>query len=268
MTRYDAVNRVLVRVLILNLAVAGAKLVFGYATGAVSIISDGFHSLTDAASNVMGIVGLRASLKPPDDDHPYGHRKYETLAAAGIFIFLLLVVVEVIRVRARPAGRWRGAAGHVLQLRRDDRDAGDQPASWCAMRGARGRRLNSELLLADAIAHAQRRADVVRGVDFAGRGVARLSRPGRDRRAGDRRSSSRGPAGRSRATRRASWRIGRAGRRRHPPRRDGHAATSSAAIASGRAGRPTTRSWICTSGFRPTCRSTKPTGCRTSSRIG
>ncbi len=96
-TRYAAVLRVLVRVLFLNLAVAAAKLVFGYATGAVSIISDGFHSLTDAAANVMAIVGLRASRKPPDDDHPYGHRKYETLAAASIFMLLLLVVVGVIR---------------------------------------------------------------------------------------------------------------------------------------------------------------------------
>jgi cation diffusion facilitator family transporter len=97
LTRSGAVSRVLLRVLILNLAVAGAKLAFGYATGAVSIISDGFHSLTDSASNVVGLVGLRASRKPPDEDHPYGHRKYETLAAAGIFVFLLLVVVEVSR---------------------------------------------------------------------------------------------------------------------------------------------------------------------------
>jgi cation diffusion facilitator family transporter len=97
LTRHSAVNRVLFRVLILNLAVAAAKLALGYATGAVSIISDGFHSLTDSASNIVGLVGLRASRKPPDEDHPYGHRKYETLAAAGIFIFLLLVVVEVSR---------------------------------------------------------------------------------------------------------------------------------------------------------------------------
>lgn len=76
---------------------AGAKLSFGYATGTLSIISDGFHSLTDSAANVMGLVGTRASRKPPDEDHPYGHRKFETLAAAGIFVFLLLAVVEVAR---------------------------------------------------------------------------------------------------------------------------------------------------------------------------
>jgi len=114
LTRPDAVRRVLLRVLILNLLVAGAKLVFGYATGAVSIISDGFHSLTDSASNVVGLVGLRASMKPPDEDHPYGHRKYETLAAAGIFVFLLLVVVEVGRSAVnRLAG---GAAPQVTIL--------------------------------------------------------------------------------------------------------------------------------------------------------
>ena len=84
----------------------------GYATGAVSIISDGFHSLTDSASNVMGLVGLRVARKPPDDDHPYGHRKFETLAAAGIFVFLLLVVVEVVRTALVTASRRRDAAGH------------------------------------------------------------------------------------------------------------------------------------------------------------
>src|SRR6478736_5763411 len=76
---------------------AGARLVLGYSTGAVSVISDGYHSLTDSASNVMGLVGLRAARKPPDDDHPYGHRKYETLAAAGIFVALVFVVIEVLR---------------------------------------------------------------------------------------------------------------------------------------------------------------------------
>jgi cation diffusion facilitator family transporter len=95
--RYSAVARVLLRVLVLNLTVAIAKIVFGYASGAISILSDGFHSLTDAASNIVGLVGVRAAGQPPDEDHPYGHRKYETVAAAAINIFLFLVVVEVLR---------------------------------------------------------------------------------------------------------------------------------------------------------------------------
>jgi cation diffusion facilitator family transporter len=78
--RYSEVTRVLYRVLFLNLAVAIAKIVLGYATGAVSIVSDGFHSLTDSASNVVALVGISVARQPPDANHPYGHRKYETMA--------------------------------------------------------------------------------------------------------------------------------------------------------------------------------------------
>jgi cation diffusion facilitator family transporter len=95
--RYASVATVLFRVLVLNLLIATAKIAFGYASGATSILSDGFHSLTDAASNVVGLVGVRAADRPPDADHPYGHRKYETVAAAAVTVFLLLVFVEVLR---------------------------------------------------------------------------------------------------------------------------------------------------------------------------
>ncbi len=150
LSRSSAVNRVLLRVLLLNLAVAGAKLVFGYATGAVSIISDGFHSLTDSASNIVGLVGLRASRKPPDEDHPYGHRKYETLAAAGIFVFLLLVVVEVSRAALH---RLAGAAAPRVTILSFAVMIGTLIINLFVVRYERGeaRRLSSELLHADAM---------------------------------------------------------------------------------------------------------------------
>ena len=94
-SRYRAVARVLVRVLVLNLGVAVAKIAYGYFSGAVSILSDGFHSLTDSLSNVAALVGVRISRKPPDTDHPYGHRKFETLAAAAIGAGLLVVMIEI-----------------------------------------------------------------------------------------------------------------------------------------------------------------------------
>src|SRR4029078_8025462 len=94
LSRYNARDRSLLRVLILNLVVAGAKLVLGYATRAVSVISAGFHSLSASASNSLAFVALRASLKPPDDDHPYGHCKSEGVATGGFFFFLLLVVID------------------------------------------------------------------------------------------------------------------------------------------------------------------------------
>jgi cation diffusion facilitator family transporter len=156
-TRATLLTRVLTRVLALNLAVAFAKLAFGYSTGAISIISDGFHSLTDGASNVMALVAMRAARKPPDDDHPYGHRKYETLAAAGIFVFLLLVVIEVLQTAL---GRLRGgeppavtAASFVVMIV-------TLAVNLLVVRyeSERGRALNSELLLADA---AHTRSDVL-----------------------------------------------------------------------------------------------------------
>jgi cation diffusion facilitator family transporter len=155
--RYAAVARVLTRVLILNLAVAVAKIAFGYASGAISILSDGFHSLTDAWSNVVGLVGVRAARQPPDEDHPYGHRKYETVAAASVIAFLLLVVIEVLRNAFNSlTGK---AAAHEIS-----------PASFAVMivtvivnvvvvryESREAERLGSEVLLADAM---QTRGDV------------------------------------------------------------------------------------------------------------
>jgi cation diffusion facilitator family transporter len=94
--KYAEVVRVLYRVLVLNLAVAIIKVVLGYMTGAVSILSDGFHSLTDSASNIVGLVGVSIARLPPDENHPYGHRKYETMASLGILVFLIIVLVQVL----------------------------------------------------------------------------------------------------------------------------------------------------------------------------
>jgi cation diffusion facilitator family transporter len=156
-TRHEAVSRVLMRVLLLNLVVAIAKIAFGYASGAISILSDGFHSLTDAWSNVVGLIGVRAAGQPPDADHPYGHRKYETVAAASITAFLLLVVLEILRnafnhLSGRSAVPEISGAGFVVM-------AVTVFINIAVVRyeSAEGERLSSEVLLADAL---QTRSDV------------------------------------------------------------------------------------------------------------
>ncbi|HWI17496.1 MAG TPA: cation diffusion facilitator family transporter [Vicinamibacterales bacterium] len=147
--RATEVSAVLYRVLFLNLIVAAAKIALGMATGAVSVLSDGYHSLTDTASNVVAIIGVRVAGAPPDEDHPYGHRKFETMASLGILIFLLLVLREVL-----------SAAWERFQT-------GGEPTitalTFVVMGGtflvnlgvvfyerSAGKRLNSEVLLADA----------------------------------------------------------------------------------------------------------------------
>lgn len=147
--RYRAVARVLWIVLYLNLAVAAAKIAFGYFSGALSILSDGFHSLTDGTSNIVGLVGISLASQPPDRDHPYGHRKYETIASVGIVVLLLLVLVELVR----------NAFGHLVRPHVPEVTA----LSFLIMLATlavnifvvryekrAGERLSSELLLADA----------------------------------------------------------------------------------------------------------------------
>lgn len=91
------IERVLWRVLVVNLAVAVGKLAFGYVTGAVSLLADGIHSLLDASSNVVGLIGIRLGARPPDAAHPYGHRRYETLSALTIGLLIATGAAQIVR---------------------------------------------------------------------------------------------------------------------------------------------------------------------------
>lgn len=97
MNHYTAVRRVLVVTLILNLLAAGAKLTVGYLTGALSLMAGGIDSVFDSASNVIGLVGVYLASRPPDETHPYGHRKFETLTAVAIAVMLFATFVQLMQ---------------------------------------------------------------------------------------------------------------------------------------------------------------------------
>ena len=82
--RTRAVRRVLLVVLGLNVFVFVAKAIYAWWSGSLALSSDAVHSLTDAGSNVIGLVVLHFADAPPDSNHPYGHRKLEMVAAAAI----------------------------------------------------------------------------------------------------------------------------------------------------------------------------------------
>jgi len=82
------VQRVLLVTLALNVAVAVAKGVYGVLSGSLAVASDAVHSMLDAASNVVGWFTTRAADHPPDEGHPYGHRKIEILAATFLGILI------------------------------------------------------------------------------------------------------------------------------------------------------------------------------------
>ncbi|MBI1279105.1 MAG: cation diffusion facilitator family transporter [Anaerolineaceae bacterium] len=94
----DEIQQVLVVTLVLNVTVAVCKIVIGIWSGVLSVSADGVHSLVDASSNVIALFAHRIAQRPPDADHPYGHSRFETIAALGIGAFLLITAFELVSV--------------------------------------------------------------------------------------------------------------------------------------------------------------------------
>ena len=149
-TRVQSVRQVLWVTLGLNLAVAIAKIICGTLTNTLSMIADGYHSTLDGASNIVGLLALGAAHRPPDEDHHYGHRKFEVLATILISLMLFIAAAEIL---ASSWGRLKG---------------GGEPAIFSATgviimavtmainlgvsryEGRRGRELGSPFLVADS----------------------------------------------------------------------------------------------------------------------
>lgn len=93
-TMIQKTKKVLWIILFANLAVAGVKIVAGQLIQSASLTADGFHSLTDGISNVVGLIGIQFASQPIDEKHPYGHRKYEFLT--GLFIGFMLLIIAVL----------------------------------------------------------------------------------------------------------------------------------------------------------------------------
>ena len=91
-SNYKKIRVVLVVILVLNLVVSLTKIFLGYYTNSNSIYADGIHSLSDALSNVVGIVALSFAYMPADANHPYGHKKIETILS--LFIGFVLLVIS------------------------------------------------------------------------------------------------------------------------------------------------------------------------------
>ncbi len=79
------------------MAVAAAKIIYGYMTGSISMLSDGFHSFFDGTSNIIGLIGVWVASQPPDENHPYGHRKYETLSTIAIAVLIFIAGIEILK---------------------------------------------------------------------------------------------------------------------------------------------------------------------------
>ena len=144
-------DRQVIRVIIdeglANALVLLLKLVVGLMTGSLAVLADAVHSLTDVANNLIALFVIRISSQPPDREHPYGHRKFETLAVFGLATLLTVFAIEL------ALHAWRREPTEIIQT------------SWgiglmlfvllvnvalATWQRRWAKRLNSDILLADA----------------------------------------------------------------------------------------------------------------------
>lgn len=91
-----AVSRVTWVGLIVNVLLAIVKIVAGIMGNSRAVTADGIHSLSDLVTDVSLLIGVRMWTAPPDDAHPYGHQRYETLLTAGIGLLLAAVAIGIV----------------------------------------------------------------------------------------------------------------------------------------------------------------------------
>lgn len=156
-SRTTQIRRVLFGLLVANLGVVGAKFMIGLGTGSLAVLGDAVHSTVDAMNNVLGLAVMAIARRAPDEDHPYGHGKFETLGALAIVVFLSVSGFELVK----------GAVERLIRGADPIQISGVQLAVLtgtlavnvfvASYESRRGRALKSEILQADA---AHTRADV------------------------------------------------------------------------------------------------------------
>ncbi len=148
--RTAGVRRALTLVLVLNAASAAIKIVVGARTGALTVLGAALESTLDMLSNGVAILAISIAAREPDEDHPYGHEKFETLGTLAIVGFLSITCFELLRrsvgeLTSRTMAPEASAQDAVLLLL-----SLGVNAFVVTYERRRGRDYNSALLLADA----------------------------------------------------------------------------------------------------------------------
>ncbi len=130
-----------------NASVLALKGVVGLATGSLAVLGDAVHSLTDLANNGVAWLVVRVSAQPADREHPYGHRKFETLAVFALATLLSVLAIELALGVFRREAEVVTHEGWALALMAGVLVVNVALASW---QSAWARRLDSDLLRADA----------------------------------------------------------------------------------------------------------------------
>ena len=130
-----------------NVLVLALKLTVGLWTGSFAVLGDAVHSLGDVSNNVIAWIVVRISARPADREHPYGHRKFETLAVFVLAALLVVLAVELalgaLRHQADPPVSHPWAVGTMLVVLGINIGLTSWENAWA-------KRLRSDILSADA----------------------------------------------------------------------------------------------------------------------
>lgn len=167
MKREEEIEKVTLWGGIVNLLLVGLKAVAGVAGHSAAMISDAVHSLSDFVTDVVVLVFVRVSARPQDEDHDYGHGKYETIATLFIGLALAGAAVGIVVGGARKLAAW---------LQGEDLPAPGMLALWAALISIavkeilyqytriKGKKLDSPALVANAWHH---RSDALSSIGAA-----------------------------------------------------------------------------------------------------
>ena len=167
MKREDEIARVTLTGSVVNLLLVGIKAVAGLVGHSAAMISDAVHSLSDFVTDIVVLIFVRVSGRPQDEDHDYGHGKYETLATLFIGLALAAAAVGIVVSGAGKLARW---------LQGEDLPAPGKIALWAALGSIvakellfqytriKGKHLDSKALEANAWHH---RSDALSSVGTA-----------------------------------------------------------------------------------------------------
>jgi len=145
-----AVRRTLVVVLALNALVTIIKLVVGVRTGTLTVVGAALESGLDLLNNVIALTIVGIAHRAPDEDHPYGHEKFETLGTLAVVGFLSISCFELLREGV--TSLVTGSAAHHTDIGDIAVVVATLAVNWFVVwyESRRARELRSALLLADA----------------------------------------------------------------------------------------------------------------------
>ncbi|MBR5385003.1 MAG: cation transporter, partial [Bacteroidales bacterium] len=124
MNREKEIARVTLTGSMVNLLLVALKAVAGVMGHSAAMVSDAVHSLSDFITDIIVLVFVKVSAMPQDEDHDYGHGKYETLATLFIGLALGAAAVGIILSGAGKLGKW---------LQGEDLSAPGALALWAAL---------------------------------------------------------------------------------------------------------------------------------------